>query len=81
MVKKKKKKTTHTHTQNKENMFNLPVQYLEKYSSTSYITAIFRLASGHHGLEIKILYYCRLYSSVLYSNVHKTTTTVEDAHT
>ena len=45
-------------------MFNHPVQYLEKYSSTSYTTAIFMLASGHHGLEIKIWYYCTLYNSV-----------------
>eukprot|EP00069_Balaena_mysticetus_P012739 bmy_07525T0 len=29
------------------------VQYLEKYSSTSYTTAAFTLASGHPGLEIK----------------------------
>ena len=56
-------------------MFNHPVQYLEKYSSTRYTTAIFMLASGHHGLEIKILYYCAPYSSVLYSNVHKNTMT------
>ena len=32
-------------------------------SSTSYITAIFMLASGHLGLEIKILYYCALHST------------------
>ena len=49
---------------NEENIFNLTVQYLEKYSSTSYITAAFMLASGHPGLEIKILYYCTLCSSV-----------------
>ena len=51
----------------KGNIFNLTVQYLEKYSSTSYITASFTLASGHPGLEIKILYYCTLYSTVQYS--------------
>ena len=41
----------------------LTVQYLEKYSSTSYITTAFRLASWHPGLEIKILYYCPLSST------------------
>ena len=44
----------------KSNIFNLIVQYLEKYSSTSYIIAAFMLASRHLGLEIKILYYCTL---------------------
>ena len=37
------------------------MQYLEKNSSTSYITAAFELASGHPELETKILYsiqYC-----------------------
>ena len=63
-----------TNAKNKGNIFNLIVQYLEKYSSavqqlallssTSYITAAFTLASGHPGLEIKILYYCTLYSTV-----------------
>ena len=33
-------------------------------SSASYITAAFTLASGHLGLEIKMLYYCMLYSTV-----------------
>ena len=49
----------------KKTFFNLTVQYLEKSSSTSYITAALTLASGHPGLEIKILYLC-LYT-VLYS--------------
>ena len=42
------------------------VQYLEKYSSTSYqyITTGYLLASVHPGLEIKILYYHTLYSTV-----------------
>ena len=40
------------------------VQYLEKYSSTSYIAAAFMLASGYPGLEIKILHYCTLYRAV-----------------
>ena len=47
-----------------ENIFNLTVQDLEKYSSTSYITPAFMLASGHHGLEIKIPQYCTLGSAV-----------------
>ena len=59
-------------------MFNLTVQYLENYSSTSYITAAFMLASGHPGLEIKILYYCTLYSTVKYT---KAQPLVEDACT
>ena len=42
--------------------------HLALLSSTSYITAAFMLASGHPGLEIKILYYCTLYSTV-----HKST--------
>ena len=33
-------------------------------SSTSYITAALTLASRHPGLEIKILYYYTLYSTV-----------------
>ena len=43
---------THTHT------------FLEKHSSTSCISLIFMLASGHPGLKIKIPYYCMLYTSV-----------------
>ena len=38
-----------------ENTFNLTVQYLENYSSTSYIIAAFMLTSRHPGLEIKML--------------------------
>ena len=38
-------------TKNKENTLNLIVQYLEKYSSTSYITAVFMLASRILGLK------------------------------
>ena len=34
----------------------------EKYSHTSYTMAAFTLASGHLGLEIKILYHCTLYN-------------------
>ena len=48
----------------KANIFRLTVQYLEKYSSPSYITTAFTLASGHPGLEIKILYCCTLYGTV-----------------
>ena len=44
----------------KSNIFNLIVQYLEKYSSTSYITTVFMLASRHLELELEILYYCTL---------------------
>ena len=32
------------------------LQYLEKHSSTSYVTAVFTLVSGHPRLEINILY-------------------------
>ena len=77
-----------TNTKNKENIFNLTVQYLEKYSSTvqqlallsstSYITAAFTLASRPPGLEIKILYYCTLYNTVKYT---KAQPLVEDACT
>ena len=42
-------------------------------SSTSYLTVTFVLASRHSGLEIKILYY--IFYIVLYSKVHKSTTT------
>ena len=55
-------------------MFNLTVHYLEKYRSTtlwlaclssaSYFSAAFTLVSGHLGLEVKILHYCTLCSSV-----------------
>ena len=34
------------------------------HTSTSYITAVFTLASGHPEFEIKILYCCTLYSTV-----------------
>ena len=37
---------------------------------TSYITAAFTLASGHPGLEIKILYYCTLYSTDVVGHVN-----------
>ena len=40
------------------------VQQMELLSSTIYITTTFTLASRHPGLEIKILYYCILYSTV-----------------
>ena len=43
---------------------NLIGYYLVKYSSTSYISAAFTLAFGHPGLEIKVLYYCTLHSTV-----------------
>ena len=33
------------------------------------------LASRHSGLEIKMLYYCTLYNTVLYNEVHKNTIT------
>ena len=42
------------------------------------LTAVFKLASGHPGLEIKILYYCTLCSTVEYT---KAQPLVEDAHT
>ena len=54
-------------TKNKENIFKPIVQYLEKYSSSNYITAAFTLASRHPGLEIRILYYCTLHSTVKYT--------------
>ena len=57
----------------KRNIFNLTIQYFEKYSSTSYLTAAFTFASGHDGLEIKLLYYCILYS--VYSKVPQRITT------
>ena len=47
-------------------------------SSTSYITAAFTLASRYPGLEIKILYYYTLYSTIKYT---KAQSLVEDAHT
>ena len=64
------------HTKNKENIFHLTVQYLEKYSSTSYITSAFTLASGHPGLEIKILYSIQ-YCTMKYT---KAQPLAEDAH-
>ena len=42
-------------------------------SSASYLITAFPLASGHPGLEIKILYY--ILCTVLYSKVHKSTAT------
>ena len=39
-----------------------PPRKPEKYSHTSHTTAAFILASGHLGLEMKILYHCTLYS-------------------
>ena len=47
-------------TKSKESVFNFIVWYLEKYSSTCYITTAFTLASGHPGLETRILYYYTL---------------------
>ena len=44
----------------------------------SYITAAFTLASRHSGLEVKILYYCTLYSTVKYTEAQAL---VEDART
>ena len=44
--------------------------HLALLSSTSYITAAFRLLSRHPGPEIKTLHYC-----TLYSKVHKSTAT------
>ena len=44
-----------------KSIFKLTVQYLEIYSSTSYITTVFMLASDILKLEIKMLYsiqYC-----------------------
>ena len=40
-----------------ENIFNLTVQNLEKYSSTSYVTTVFTLTSGHPGLLDTVLLY------------------------
>ena len=42
------------------------------------LTPAFMLASRHPGLEIKILYYCTVYSTVKYT---KAQPLVEDAHT
>ena len=77
-------------TQKIKNIFNFAVQYLEKHSSTvqqlallsstSYITAAFMLASGHPGLEITILYYCTLHSTVKVKYT-KAQPLVEDART
>ena len=53
----------HTNKKLKKIFFNLIIQYLEKYSSTSYTTAAFVLASRHPGLEIKTMYYRTLYST------------------
>ena len=47
-------------TKNKENIFKFTVQDLESYSSTSYFTIAFTLASRHPGLEIEIFHYCAL---------------------
>ena len=45
------------------------LQYLEKHSSTSYVTAVFTLVSGHPRLEINILYHCTLqYCIINYVN-------------
>ena len=44
--------------------FSFHRYHLVLLSSTSYITAAFTLASRHTGLEIKMLYYCTLYSTV-----------------
>ena len=41
--------------------------YLALLSSTSYTAAAFVLASGHPGLEIRLLYHCTLYSTVKYT--------------
>ena len=49
----------------------LILQYFEKYSSTSYITTVFKLASRHTGLEIKLLYYCALYSAIRYTKAQE----------
>ena len=78
-------------TKNKENIFNLTVQYLEKYSSIvqqlvllssiSYITAAFTLASGHPGLDVckdAGLLYSIQYCTVKYT---KAQPLVEDART
>ena len=43
-----------------ERRYSSTVEWLAFLSSTNYITAAFTLASGHPGLEIKILYYCTL---------------------
>ena len=50
--------------QQKNLKINPTVQYLEKYYSTSFIAAAFTLASGHPGLEMKILGYCTLCSII-----------------
>ena len=49
-----------------------------QYSTSHITTAAFTLASGHPGVEIKILYYCTLYSTVKYP---KAQPRVEDACT
>ena len=41
--------------------------YLALLSSTSYTAAAFMLASGHPGLEIRLLHHCTLYSTVKYT--------------
>lgn len=51
----------------KENIFNLTEQHLEKDSSASSITAAFTSVSRHPGLEIKTLYHHTLYHIIQYS--------------
>ena len=57
-----------------------PLSHFHHYhwavSSSSYIAAAFMLASGHSGLEVKIVNYCTLYSTVKYIKVQPL---VEDA--
>ena len=51
-------------TQKIKEKINFTVQYLKKGSITSYIATAFRLYYGHPWLEIKISYYCTIYSTV-----------------
>ena len=56
---------------------SLDLQFLVPLSSTSYITTVFTLASGHPGLEVKIRY-SMWYCTVKYT---KAQPLAKDAHT
>ena len=60
-IKKKKQKKNR---KSKENIFNLAVQYREKYGRSGCLTTAFIVASGHLGLERKTLCSCPLPSTV-----------------
>ena len=61
----------------KSNLFIMSnnVSLGSQLTQSAVYTTAFMLASRHSGLEIKILYYCTLYNTVLYNEVHKNTIT------